>query len=229
MKRRLLFAILALLVSSAPVSAAECKRPADLPEPELQVTVLEPRVVLRHDVDLFGLPKVGQGVDAIPAGLTLQGLTRHTDMLDVRVAYREVTMPRTRQACLWIEKVTATVGLPEQMVYIAADYPEDSCEYKAIRAHEDLHVEINRQAAQDFAPLIREALQNGIADSLPLVTPIRHDDAILARRLRSYAESGFHAMQDEMRRRNAAIDTPEAYKSLSEDSGCTAWKGRMRE
>lgn len=206
-------------------SAPSCPRPAGLAPAELDFQVIEPRTSLHHDVDLFGLPRISGHMESAPPGWAIQGLTLASDSLSIGVNWKEQRFS-DGHACLWPVKVTARLGMPEQKVYIAANYPEGSCEYNAILTHERRHVAINLGVLRSYAGAVRQALLEGIRQSspLPLSAPTSDRD-LLARRLNAFARPRLLQMQAELKFRNGEIDTPAAYREQQRQAGCRNWKG----
>ena len=223
MLRITLLGVLLALAAFPALAAEQCPRPPGIPEPRLEFSVTQSQLVLHHDVDLLGLPRIQGHVETVPPGSALQGLTFSNDKLEIGISWRMQRFSNGN-VCLWIDKVTATLGLPEQQVYVAANYPEGSCEYRAILAHENRHVAINRDTVQAHVPAIRQALLEGIRASNPLFLSTEPDKQLLARRLQSFTNMEFQVMRAELRQRNGAIDTPEAYRQQQKDSGCRNWK-----
>ncbi|HVI50436.1 MAG TPA: hypothetical protein VM661_04430 [Candidatus Sulfotelmatobacter sp.] len=218
------FCLIMLAWSGAASAVPACPRPAGLADPVLDFQVIEPKMVLHHDVDLFGLPRIDGHMERAPPGWSLQGITITSDQLVVGASWREQRFS-DGHVCLWLNKVTARLGMPEQRVYVAADYPEGSCEYNAILTHERRHVEINLTSLRAHAGAVRRALMDGIREStpLPLSGPTTDKD-LLARRLNTYARPEIQQLQMELKYRNGQIDTPDAYRNEQRQSGCRNWK-----
>jgi len=216
--------LLTFLPAVPALAMPACPRPGGVSDPTLDFQTLDPRLVLHHDVDLLGLPRVEGHMETVPRGWTLQGLTIANDQLEIRATWREQHFSDGR-VCLWLDKVTARLGMPEQRVYIAADYAEGSCEYQAIMAHERRHVEINRQTVQAHASAVRRAIVDGIRESNPLPLSSPPDTQLVVRRLQAYARPEAQQMISELRQRNGAIDTPDAYRREQAQSACHHWKG----
>jgi len=222
---RWLGGFLLLMLAGAPAFAApSCIRPPGVGEPSLDFQVREAQVMLHHEVDLFGLPRLQGHMESVPSGWAIQGLTLASDQVSLQAAWKLAPQP-DGGVCLWIEKVTAVLGMPEQRVYIASDYQPGSCEYEAILAHERQHVEINRRTLHDHADGIRRALWDGIRQSSPLYLSVKpSDNQLIPRRLMSYLSGETQRLQSDLRQRNGAIDTLDAYRRQQQASGCKHWR-----
>ena len=104
-------------------------------------------------------------------------------------------------------------------------YKEKSCEYKVVKEHEDTHVYLNRQVLTEFAPRIKQKV-NEVAASIPPrveYTKVRAEKA-LSEMLAKVQEAvkpemaEFRKLQDE---RNQAIDTKENYRATT--NLCERW------
>jgi hypothetical protein len=158
-----------------------------------------------------------------PRGWVLQGITLTNDHLEIRTkSYRQSL--RDGRVCIWLTAVEATLGMPEQHVYVAADYPEYSCEYKSVLAHENKHVEINRRVVRAFADPMRKALPDGVTKVNPLIfSNANVQDSQITGFLYSLMRPTWEALYAELKRQNGAIDTPDAYRQEHAASGCKNW------
>ena len=192
----------------------------NLPALEVDVQLLKPRIVYHHDIDLFGLPTIQHGTEHPPPGATLFGLTKLVDNL--RVEFRRVAIPLTDgRVCVWLTKVDAQLGDPTMDVYIAQNYPRDSCEYKVTLAHENTHVRFNLEALRDWLPKIRAAVTEAAKRKFPASFPAQPTAEEINKVLLDPVAPVFHEMNEDMGRRNASIDTPENYRR--EIAKCGNW------
>lgn len=124
--------------------------------------------------------------------------------------------------CLWPRRVDAELGYSETTVYIANAYRRDSCAFQAVLAHEEEHVAINAAVVEDHTARLEAALSTLALEGFPLAGP---DPQVLQEVARDHLDSGFRAalepMLIERARRNAAIDTEPAYRSLA--AQCDRW------
>ncbi|MDR3438249.1 hypothetical protein [Telmatospirillum sp.] len=219
-------AVLSLAFLSDGATAAEnpCPKPPQVQLPaQVAFRIFEPRVVFRHDVDLVGLPRVEGHMEIPPRGWVLQGLTITNEHLEIRTKTARQVLPDGR-ACIWLFWVEATVGMPEQHVYVANDYPDFSCEYRSVLAHENKHVSINREVIRSFAEPVRKALQDGVTKINPLIfSNANVQDSQITGFLYSLMRPVQETMHAELKRQNGAIDTPEAYIQEHAASGCKNW------
>lgn len=221
--------VLMLMVVSATSHAADppCPKPPQIQLPaQVSFRVFEPRVVFRHDVDLLGLPRVEGHMEVPPRGWVLQGVTITNDHLDIRAKTARQTL-RDGRVCIWLVWVEATLGMPEQHVYVANDYPDYSCEYRSVLAHENKHVAINRTVVQSFAEPMRKALQDGVTKINPLIFSNGNiQDSQITGFLYTLMRPTRESMLAELKRQNGAIDTPDAYRQEHAASGCKDWYPR---
>jgi hypothetical protein len=182
--------------------------------------VLEPKLIYRHDVDLFGLAKLQHTFEKAPKGWVVLGVTVRNDELRLEVRSRSLGLPGGR-LCLWVEEVTARIGDPELDVYVAANYPVGTCEYSVVLEHENQHVAINRSVVHAWGPRIGAQLRDVVYRSFPLIVdsaePAKQAITFLAASVKPLVD----AMIEELRQRNGAIDTPENYRRTGER--CKNW------
>ncbi len=212
-------AVVVLLGLSASARAA-CPALPNLPPLEINVQLLHPEIVYHHDIDLFGLPTIQHGAEHPPPGATLFGLTKLVDSF--RAGFQTVTLPVVGEHfCVWLEKVDAVLGDKVMDVYIAADYPPDSCEYKVTLAHENTHVRFNLEALRDWLPKIKAALTEGAKKNFPASFPVSPTKEELDHVLLDSVAPVFAQLNQDMAKRNGSIDTQESYRR--EIAKCDNW------
>ncbi len=167
---------------------------------------------LRREMDMKAkLAQTVRGLTVAEASFGIQGNAEVTKM--------------GNRYCVRLANVDITFGYSRIVVLIDKKYKEKSCEYKVIKEHEDTHVYLNRQVLTEFAPRIKQKV-NEIAASIPPrveYTKVRAEKA-LSEMLAKVQEAvkpdmaEFRILQDE---RNQAIDTKENYRATT--NMCDRW------
>ncbi|PKU23672.1 hypothetical protein CWS72_15490 [Telmatospirillum siberiense] len=211
---------LVLFVVSFPAWGQCPEPPAVARNPTVRLDVIEPKLVYRHDVDLYGLGRIRNTFEKAPAGWIMLGVTITSDQLSMEV--RPVVLRQAGgSACVWVTEVAARIGDPELDVYVAANYPEGTCEYDVVREHENQHVEINRGVVHAWAPRIGAELRHVVAQSFPVSVAGSADVRQLPRMLMDRLRPLLDGMRAEMRQKNGALDTPENYRRTA--ARCKNW------
>lgn len=202
-------------------TCAQCpETPAVARNPTVRMDILDPKLVYRHDVDLFGLGRIRHTFEKAPAGWVMLGVTVTSDQLALQLRPLVLRLA-DGQLCVWVTDVAARLGNPELDVYVAANYPEGTCEYNVVREHENQHVEINRGVIRAWGPRIGARLRELVAQSFPMVAASNADVQRLPKMLMDRLVPLFDAMNGELRQKNGAIDTPENYRRTS--ARCRNW------
>lgn len=213
--RGLLLVLLALCCAGA--ARAQCN-PLGAPAP-IDVAVLQPDIVYHHDVDLAHLQAIGNSAEQAPRGWTRLGVTVISSGIDLRFVTDRLRVGGVY--CLWVTKVTGTLGSADMNVYVASNYPEGSCEYAVVLAHENAHVRLNLQTLIDWIPRVRDALVTTVDRKFPMVSPA----APTAAEVRAFLLAGVSETLDQMNRdmaeRNAYLDTPANYQRTA--ALCRNW------
>ncbi len=167
---------------------------------------------LRREMDMKAkLAQTVRGLTVAEASFGIQGNAEVTKM--------------GNRYCVRLANVDITFGYSRIVVLIDKKYKEKSCEYKVIKEHEDTHVYLNRQVLTEFAPRIKQKV-NEVAASIPPrveYTKVRAEKA-LSEMLAKVQEAikpdmeEFRILQDE---RNQAIDTKENYRATT--NMCDRW------
>lgn len=199
---------------SEAASAFPCSPPKSAAKISLRLERGQPQYI--YDFDMAGIRKVisdTQGYVAgpwhLPLGLTLAGLgvgfeTRFSVYKTQRGGY-----------CVALVEAKVTVGYSDLRVYISSDYAEGSCEFDAILAHEQEHVQANRGVLDDYEAKSRSLL--GLMRRGKKVIFVHRKAAARSAYL-LYLRRQFTPLLAEMNaalaRKNSAIDTREKYRMV---------------
>jgi len=215
----LLLAAIAL-IGGASAAGAQCPVPSNLPALVINVSVAKPTITYHHDVDLFGLPKLEHHSERPPPGSVLLGLTKISD--HIRSSFRTASLAMgDGRICVWLAGIDAQLGDPVMNVFVAQEYAPDTCEYRVILDHENTHVRFNLETLRDWMPSIRASLTEAAKHKFPAIFQTPPTDDQLRHYLFDNMKSVFDLMSEDMRNRNATIDTPENYRR--EHAKCHDW------
>ena len=148
-------------------------------------------------------------------GTSVLGLTR--SRLNVASQATYAYYPEASGVCIWIERVDVVLRYSALEVYVAEEYDLYSCAYREILRHENLHVAIARAHVDQYANKMQLSL-----DSLRIPTaraPMPAASVEQAQR-QTNIEIGrlltpvFDRMSDAVDLAQAAIDTPQAYRTV---------------
>lgn len=222
LRRLAMGALLALAVWAPGWSSAraQCPEAANAAAPEIDIHIPDPKIVYHHDVDLFGLPKLEHYSERPPTGAVLLGLTQIADAFTAQTFFTLYPLPGGRY-CAVLRRVEAVLGNPVMNVYVAEEYPPESCEYKVVLAHENTHVRFNLDTLRDWLPTVKAALSEAAKHKFPAVFSHKPDDNEMGQYLLSNMQATFALMGKDMAKRNATIDTPENYRR--ENAKCHNW------
>lgn len=125
--------------------------------------------------------------------------------------------------CASIRDVEVSWRMVKFIVDIAAEYRRGSCPYNEIVRHENQHVEIAQRAfvlaEREFRRQLAEAVRHQPAYAVR-GTPQQAANET-ATRLMAVAKPILEKYDQDTRRQNAAIDTPESYRAVS--ARCRDW------
>ncbi len=202
------------LALSEPALAFPCAPPSSAAKVSLLLEPGQPRYV--YDLDTGGIRNVVSDVQGyvagpwhLPLGLTMAGLG---------VAFETRFFVRKVQGggyCVALAEARVSVGYRDLTVYISSHYGEGSCEFDAILAHEQAHLQANREILEDYKARF-QALLGRMRRGKQVIFVRRKTAASSAYIL--YLRQQFKPLMAEMRavlaRRNGAIDTRENYRRV---------------
>lgn len=212
--------VLAAWAAGCAPARAQCPAAANAGMPVINIHIPDPQIVYHHDVDLFGLPKLEHYSERPPAGNVLLGLTQIADAFTAQYRYSIFALPDGRY-CAVLRRVDAVLGNPVMNVYVADEYPPDSCEYKVILAHENTHVRFNLETLRDWLPTVKAALSEAARHKFPAIFRYKPNEDEISQYLLANMQATFDLMGKDMAERNATIDTPENYRR--ENAKCHNW------
>lgn len=180
-----------------------------------------PAAVLRRDLDLAAL--TGQSGGAAGPGKA-QGLTevRH------QLAFRTLVKAETSRGrvCVWFEQVNVDLTPASVQIFVPREYPEDSCEYLAVLAHEREHERVHHERLTAAAREIEEALAAAKwlpARGNPFEAADRAEaEAALTAKIRKVVTPVYEKYKEDLTLAQAELDKPELYQWVSKR--CAGWK-----
>ena len=183
---------------------------------EAAVEIPPPR--LRHDL---GRAELGELAFHGPSERVL-GLTASS--VEILVSTEAYSRTLGGGACVWLERIVATLRYDALDIFVAREYPPTSCPYQAILAHERRHAEITRRHLQAFVQPVRSAL-SALAIPRP-ESPLRAASAAAGEaRIRDLLAGLLAPLRKElaasMNQAQARVDSREEYRRVR--SQCRNW------
>lgn len=149
------------------------------------------------------------------------GLTTLKSMFSLKGA--TTLMPRGDGYCVQLASVEIDFGWEDMNVYVPTEFPEGSCEYRAVLDHENQHVSIIRGALREFAPRARARIEAVLARSRPHFSRGKDGSADAALAPVGAQLSALLQEFDELHSsRGAVIDTPSNYAAVT--GMCKNWE-----
>mgnify|MGYP000158395830 CR=1 FL=1 len=129
-----------------------------------------------------------------------------------------LTFPRTRQACLWVDKVDISIRI-DPKIYIAREHRQGSCKHNAILEHEMKHVFVDREIVKKYIPIIHDFMEQAVT-KVGLVGPKDSNDANdYQKKIVDYMQGQLkrinERMYEERKQRQRGVDTLEEYERVA--------------
>ena len=179
---------------------------------------------LLHDLDTAGIRGIVNGVQGyvagpwhLPIGLTL---AEFDTRFETSFYFREA---QPFGYCVALAEAKVSLGYEDVTVYVSSEYPEGSCEYDTILAHEQEHVRINREILKTYKPKLQQAFAR-VLRSKKVMFARRKDEARSAYllELRHQFKQVVTEMLNARNLKNGAIDTQDNYRRLM--AQCDGWR-----
>ncbi len=185
-----------------------------------------PDPVISHDQSTAQIEAIkwGQG-DYADLQYKVNGLTQAEYQTDAHFHCGGQKAWFKEEYTMWIDALTVEFVYNTLTVYVSSDYPEGSCQYEQVLAHEKQHVEINREVYQEFQRKMRETL--AAATNLPThshpITTANWDQGkeSMGQMISDTVNPVFNDFGAELQRRNGLLDSPDHYNELK--GKCPSW------
>lgn len=204
-------------------SASVCAPPKKAAKASLELLPGDLRYV--HELDTEGIRGVVNGLRGyvagpwhVPLGLTVAepGLRYET-----RFYYWKA---QSGGHCVALAEAKFSVGYDDMTVYISRDYPEGSCEYDVILAHEEEHVRLNREVLKAYERKFKQAIARVLSGKKSIFAHQKGAArAAYVKELERQLNPVVAEMAAARNRKNGAIDTQDSYRRLM--AQCTNWHG----
>jgi hypothetical protein len=197
------------LANFSPAGGFE-SRCEDLPATAVSVVLRIPTIAENRTVASADLSRMSTdtGPDVRTIGLT-QAKFGHRSTLEVTgIADRLGT-----RACVR-PNVTVELFVSPMTVYVAREYGGDPCRARAIREHEQRHVDAYLGYAHESVPRLREAIERSLGRDPHFGLSVGESQSDIDRLLRGTLTSFMREAERTLATRQAAIDTPEEYERV---------------
>lgn len=146
------------------------------------------------------------------------GLMKGEVSVSQTIRFYQETYPHLRTGCLSVGSIKVNINI-KPTIYIASDYPRNSCMYNAVLEHEKKHVAVDQQMVAKYKGLITQALHDAIQKSGhqrgPFSTSLMESEQL---KLQNYIQGVIKAYSDkltkERREKQQAVDTLEEYERV---------------
>lgn len=219
-------AALAAVLLCTPAAAQQVNCPASRTPIKLNFNTMAGAAAYSHGVSLSGIGKLArEGVAPMGDGSRPVGLTTVNALFNLQGG--STLVKRGAAYCSYLTSVEIEFGWDRMQVYVPSEYPQGSCEYRAVIDHENQHVSIYRSALKEFAPRARARIEAVLARARPTVARDQNGgmDAALAP-----VSAELSALLKEFINTHAArhqqIDTPSNYAAVT--ALCKNWDGAQK-
>lgn len=134
---------------------------------------------------------------------------------DMNISWSSSSLTQT--GCYWFKDIKIILET-DPTIYIASDYPKNSCQYREIMEHERHHILIDRRLIGEFAKSIEESA-HAAAKEIPVIGPVKGAPEDIQKKMAAHIEAAVKEASDKMyaerRKRQQALDSREEYERIS--------------
>jgi hypothetical protein len=178
-----------------------------LPRGGVQVSVQPWQVVENQTLPFAMLTRISEGPSQAhrTIGLTQANFGHRSSIevkgLEDRVGYRACVRPR----------VNVELHVRQLTVYVAREYASDPCRARAIREHEQRHVDVYTGYARESAAALASQLSAIVGTKPLLASSVDEAQRRLDRRVQDTLDAFMRESERTLAIRQAHVDTPEEY------------------
>lgn len=153
---------------------------------------------------------------------SIQGLHQHGVALTLEQQIKYY--PQGEGICFWLDRVVLTVAYESPVIFIAREYSERSCNYRAILQHEAKHVQVAQTHIRQYRDRFHKALSSL---NLPRPTEPRFSDGVDEAKSESLAQLRdlvmpiFKRLEESMTTTQQKVDLPREYHEVQ--GRCVKW------
>ncbi|MCG8490878.1 MAG: hypothetical protein MI743_04625 [Sneathiellales bacterium] len=196
---------------------------ATFQEPKITITVKEEKTRLirsKSHKQITRIAKSQSSFEPSTEGRVL-GLTDATQELQLGIEVESQPL-NNGEHCVRLDRVKAIISMRKSDVYIAREYKAGSCAFKAILAHEQEHVAINKHFREKLVKELDKGLKKYARRVDPFIVPASYDAAEdIYERLSKVITPIREDINRERRNAHRKIDTPRSYRKVR--SRCAKW------
>jgi len=216
--KAILFAV-AAGASMLPFSASAQGCPqAPKPEIEVQTPYLEVSMnSVPEPVAYAPFPKAME--TSLGPGWTINGLTVVRPLVKTQITTADAKVDG--KTCVWVTKAVVSFGFFEPAnIYVSSRYKPGTCEFDAIRNHENQHVGIHLNTRAKHVPLMQARIEKAVTGAVKASDAASGIKAIQAN-MSEAVDDGIRSFQVETGQLNGLLDSTNSYLKLQ--SQCSNW------
>lgn len=145
------------------------------------------------------------------------GLRADAPRIQTHVGWKTLTDPNTNTVCFWYNTIKVDIVL-SPYIYVSKDYKTQACR-DAVLEHERKHVAVDREVINHYAQQVGLAVQQAVADAGALgpfkVEKQKSVQDMMVQHIDDAVNSKKLLLENEMRRRQAQVDTLQEYERVS--------------
>lgn len=189
------------------------------PLPLVRVDVRENPVNINHQQTRSQLTAQPNNTHLrIPGAEAVAGLTANPIQATASLSFDSESSFLGGSGCLWLTTLTIQItAAPE--ISIAKELAENSCQYRAVLAHEQKHVAVDRELLQAFAKRIEPTFRDfarEMAVQGPLPSSVMYQaQNTTTNRINIRLQSEMTKFQHERDRKQQALDTAAEYHAIA--------------
>jgi hypothetical protein len=178
-----------------------------------------------HNLSTAQIEGLQTSVKFTSRNLQEPGLTSAEQSLDTSYQCGALENTHTHRLCVWADSVEVDFSYTKMDVYISSQYPEGSCPYRVILAHENQHVAINQRVLKKYLALMKRAIRRDRSiptkDRPILAGSFKEGQDIIAARIARIIQPLYGRYKREVLGENRKIDTMRNYRRIQ--AQCKDW------
>ena len=178
-----------------------------------------------HNLNTAQIEGLATSVKFTSRNMQEPGLTSAEQSLETNYQCGALENTRTHRVCVWADSVNIEFSYTKMDVYVSNQYPEGSCPFQVILAHENQHVSINQRVLNKYVALMKQAIRRDRtipSKDRPLAAAsFKEGQDIIAARISKIIQPLYQRYKREVLSENRKIDTMKNYRRIQ--AKCKDW------
>ena len=165
MMKKLFFVLTYLLFFYNQATALDCS--AVVVNPKIKTTASYGKLEYIHNKNTVEITEIAKNFNILEKGIFAHGLSTVNINFDITINTLGHLIGNS-EFCVTPTDINIFLGMYKPIIYISSELEKDSCEYKIVLHHEQVHQQINKTTLEYYLPMFKYAAEHIIKQIEPI-------------------------------------------------------------